>query len=220
MAEYIEADTIYHAHKKAMELVLEQGDNILDERGSNTREVQNLFIQINNPRNSINKHHYWQGDKLDIYKDQLVNPKNPGFVYTYGERLRLHRGFFIDKDGEAVEIAIFIDQISNIVDQLIDCKETRRATAVTWSPELDSGKEEVPCLILVDFKIRDSKLDITAVWRSHDIYGAYYPNLIGLRALGEFVCKRVGVGMGKIVTQSISAHIYEANWEEAWNEVQ
>jgi len=70
-------------------------------------------------------------------------------------------------------------------------------------------------MIIVDFKIRDGKLQTTGLWRSHDIYGAWFPNAVGLTHLASYVAEKVGVDVGTLTIHSISAHIYEVNFEEA-----
>lgn len=70
-------------------------------------------------------------------------------------------------------------------------------------------------MILVDFKIRDDKLYTTALWRSHDIYGAWFPNAVGLSYLAQYVSERVDASIETITIHSISAHIYEVNFKEA-----
>lgn len=86
---------------------------------------------------------------------------------------------------------------------------------VTWDPKIDTESDEVPCMILVDFKVRDGRLFTTALWRSHDIYGAWFPNAVGLAYLADHVASEVGVEVGHITIHSISAHIYEVNFKEA-----
>ena len=69
----------------------------------------------------------------------------------------------------------------------------------------------------MDFKIRNNKLYTTALWRSHDIYGAWFPNAVGLTYLAQYVAGEVGLDLGSITIHSISAHIYEVNFDEANN---
>ena len=80
---------------------------------------------------------------------------------------------------------------------------------------MDTQNEEVPCMMLVDLKIRDGKLNITGLWRSHDIYGAWFPNAVGLTNLGQYAAGELSVQVGTLTIHSISAHIYEVNFEEA-----
>jgi thymidylate synthase len=208
----IEADTIGEGWVKLVRTIMDENVEVLDERRSLTKELRNTITHIRHPvttdyfsqitqgKISVPDDQYWTGEKLETYTKQFLSPENPGFVYTYGNRLRDY---------------FWIDQIQYAIDRLKNCEQSRRATTTTWDPQWDNWNDEVPCMILVDFKIRGNQLNITGVWRSHDIYGAWLPNAVGLTRLGEYVAKKVGVKMGSITIQSISAHIYENNFEEA-----
>jgi thymidylate synthase len=100
-----------------------------------------------------------------------------------------------------------------VIKKLKDNSATRRATAVTWIPTVDTYVDEVPCMIIDDFKIRDGKVNLTTLFRSHDFAGAYPANLYGLSGLLKYVANEIGVKAGTITTVSISAHIYEHDWD-------
>lgn len=171
--------------------VWERGLRLIMDKGvitNNVKEVINLVTRIENPFGEYPK---MRERLLSEYKNVLLEPKNKGFSYTYGERLR---------GGE-------IDQISAIIERIKKNNHTRRATATTWIPKIDLVNEEVPCMVLIDFKLRD-KLELTAVFRSHDFYGAYPYNLYALSKLLEYVSNEIQVESGGITIHSISAHIY------------
>lgn len=223
MSELIKVSEIADGWEKLVKKIMEKGVEIKDERGSITKEILNVMVTIENPLgkgrsdnfylNSLTdklagikdirvpEGYFWSGDKLEIYSEQFISDDKQGFVYTYGNRLRAHF------DG--------IDQIQEAINRLKNCTESRRAISVTWDPTVDTKTEEVPCMILVDFKIRDNKLYTTALWRSHDIYGAWFPNAVGLTYLAQYVAGEVGLSLGSITIHSISAHIYEVNFKEA-----
>lgn len=225
MAILIEVSEIADGWEKLVRKIMKEGTEIRDERGSLTKEILNVMVSIENPLGKSRSNNYflnnltdklagirdirvpegyfWSGDKLEIYSEQFISSDLQGFVYTYGNRLRAH---FND-----------VDQIQEAIDRLKNCKESRRAISVTWDPVTDTQSEEVPCMILVDFKIRDNKLYTTALWRSHDIYGAWFPNAVGLTYLAQYVAGEVGLDLGSITIHSISAHIYEVNFKEASN---
>jgi thymidylate synthase len=144
----------------------------------------------------------WNQERLDDYAQQLLSSENPGFEYTYGNRLRAW------SSGSSP-----LDQIDLVIRYLKASPSTRRATAVTWIPSLDSAKEEVPCMIVDDFKMRDGRLNLSVYFRSHDFAGAYPANLYGLAKLLEYVSSEVGASPGSISTLSASAHIYEHDWD-------
>ena len=223
MAEMIQVSEIREGWETLVKKIMEKGAEIKDERGSITKELLNVMVTIENPLGKspsdnfylknlqdklagiknikVPEGYFWSGEKLETYSQQFTSNDKQGFIYTYGNRLRAHfKG---------------IDQIDEAIKRLKNCQESRRAISVTWDPTLDAENDEVPCMILVDFKIRDEKLFTTALWRSHDIYGAWFPNAVGLTYLAQYVAGEVGTSLGSITIHSISAHIYEVNFNES-----
>lgn len=217
MALLIEADEIADGWEALVRKIIAEGKEIEDERGSLTRELLNILVTVKHPLGKnlsgylssmarinnirVPEGYFWSGDKLEIYSQQFLSKDRQGFVYTYGNRLREHfQG---------------IDQIQEAIKRLRNCEESRRAISITWDPIMDTENEEVPCMMLVDLKIRDGKLNITGLWRSHDIYGAWFPNAVGLTNLAQYAAGELGVQVGTLTIHSISAHIYEVNFDEA-----
>ena len=119
-------------------------------------------------------------------------------AYTYGSRLHSD------------------NQITNIIADLRNCKHSRRAIAVTWKSNEDSGAKYPPCLILVDFKIQGTQLFMTCYFRSHDIYNAYCMNIIALQQLQQKIMKNISndLTLGHIMIISNSAHVYEHDFDK------
>ncbi|WP_129597037.1 thymidylate synthase [Methanohalophilus profundi] len=197
----IKADTISDAWYRGLNIIWNHGENVTDERGSKIREFMNLMVVIDDPyTNEIPADIAWNQERLDEYAKQLITGDNPqDFEYTYGQRLR-------NWDER-------VDQISYVIDKLKTSKSTRRATAVTWIPYIDTEVDEVPCMILDDFKVRNNRLHMTTLFRSHDFAGAYPANLYGLSQLLKYVAQNTGYETGTITTISVSAHIYEHDWD-------
>ncbi|MDI9437475.1 MAG: thymidylate synthase [Euryarchaeota archaeon] len=202
MAILIRAPTIKSGWESLVKRIINNGLEINDERGSLTLEILNTVVSVQKPLQlDIPDGYFWRGEKLEKYAQQFLSDDPQGFIYTYGNRLRKHfQG---------------IDQIREAINRLKNCKESRRAISITWDPPTDTKNDEVPCMIIVDFKIRNGKLQTTGLWRSHDIYGAWFPNAVGLSHLASYVAKEVGVDVGTLTIHSISAHIYEVNFDEA-----
>jgi thymidylate synthase len=165
------------------------------------------MTRIEEPRGDFPEEILKRERMLSEYGKQFLSPENKGFSYTYGERLRNYQG-----QG--------IDQINAIIERIRNNKNTRRATATTWIPTIDSKEEEIPCMILVDFKLR-KKLELTALFRSHDFYGAYPYNIYALSKLQEYVeeqirmPEKIPAKLGGITVLSISAHIYAGDFQSA-----
>lgn len=211
--EIVNESSICDAYLKLINLVYTEGGKVKDERGSQTREVLNIVTHVKEPV-PFNQFHvnvpiyqyvntpkgtFWNGERLEKYCKEFTSCDRNGFVYTYGNRLGEWFG---------------VDQIAVAIDRLKNCSESRRAISVTWCPDCDASSDEVPCMILVDFKIRKGKLITTALWRSHDIYGAWFANIVGLTYLAQTVASAVGVDVGEMTIQSISGHIYETDIDE------
>ncbi len=200
----IRGRTISDAWHRGINLIWRQGGEIRDERGTSIKELIGLQVIVEDPYSDMIPHEYsWNKERLDEYALQLRTGENPGFEYTYGERLR---------SWSLPEVAS-VDQIEHVIRRLNASPSTRRATAVTWIPPVDTARDEVPCMIVDDFKLRDGRLNLLVFFRSHDFAGAYPANLYGLARLLEHVASEVGAMPGSISTTSASAHIYDHDWD-------
>jgi thymidylate synthase len=204
LGRFIRARDISDAWHRGLNLIWRQGQEITDERGTKIREILSLQVVVEDPYCDMIPHEYsWNEERLEEYASQLLSSENPGFEYTYGNRLRSWG--LPDMAG--------LDQIEQVIRRLKGSSTTRRATAVTWIPTVDNAREEVPCMIVDDFKIRDGRLSLSIFFRSHDFAGAYPANLYGLARLLEYVSQEVNASPGSISTLSSSAHIYEHDWD-------
>ena len=210
---FIQGRTPKDVWYRGLKLIMSQGAHVLDERGSDTKEILDLMTRIEEPRGDFPKEILKRERMLSEYGKQFLSPENKGFSYTYGERLR---NWHLKLQGQG------IDQIQVIIERIRKNKNTRRATATTWIPTIDAKAEEVPCMILVDFKLR-KKLELTALFRSHDFYGAYPYNIYALSKLQEYVeeqirmPEKIPAKLGGITVLSISAHIYAGDFQSAQN---
>ncbi|HLE07245.1 MAG TPA: thymidylate synthase [archaeon] len=151
---------------------------------------------------------------LENYYATFFSPEKPaGVEYTYGERLFKFTlthvpGKFLE------EVEGTQDQIEAAAAILKYRPYTRRAVAFTLR-EGDSKSKSPPCLTQITWHIRDGKLVQTAIFRSHDIFGAWVLNAFALRRLQKKLSEKIGIPAGKMVIISNSAHIYENNWKQA-----
>jgi thymidylate synthase len=193
LGRFIRAASISDAWQRGLNLIWRQGEEITDERGTRIREVLSLQIVVTDPyREMIPPGYSWNVERLEEYAGQLLSGHNPGFEYTYGQRLRAW----------ALPGTRPLDQIDQAIVRLRASSNTRRATAVTWIAPVDCTKEEVPCMIVDDFKLRDGRLHLSVFFRSHDFAGAYPANLYGLARLLQYVADAVGAEPGSISTTS------------------
>lgn len=191
----IYTETISKAWPKILGVIDVFGVEMQDERGTISKECLNVAVHIRDPlRDMIPDGFSMNKASLDEYSMQLLSPSRKGFEYTYGERMRGFRGD--------------IDQIGYIIKKLKKNPNSRRAVATLWDPLLDQTREEVPCLSMLDFVIREGRLNLTAVLRSNDMQRAWPANAFGLAKVMEYVSEKLGVNAGTLTTLSISAHVY------------
>lgn len=98
-----------------------------------------------------------------------------------------------------------VDQIDWVVHRLLDNRHTKSATIVLHSP----GEEELSCLSMLDFKVRDDALHMTAIYRSQNVYASQPGNVLALRQVQEQVAAKVDAVTGDLTLHAISAHVYE-----------
>lgn len=202
--------TVIEAWKEALQYILKNGKDFNDENERVCREVFNLLIHVENPADGITEpikrldaFGNWKYPLLDeIAHVMLSNKLAPDYSYSYGPRL-----FNFQKK---------IDQINDFVIPLLkETPNSRRATATLWDPSEDSNtlKRDIPGLIMIDFKLRQNKLNMTAIIRSNDIFFGWPANIYQLFVLQDFVRKKLGCDIGALDVFSISAHIFKDQFE-------
>lgn len=106
--------------------------------------------------------------------------------------------------------------MQHIIEKLRLHKETRRAYATTFYPPTDHELSSPPCLTSIQFLTTpEDELNMFATFRSHDIFKAALPNAFGLLHLQQYVAKETQLKPGSLTIDSVSAHIYEEDWQMA-----
>jgi thymidylate synthase len=133
------------------------------------------------------------------YKNMMLDPFLPeGTEYTYGNRLRAYEN---------------VDQIQAIINKLKTDLSTRRACATTLYPPADLFSTSAPCMVLVQIlSAADNTLNCFVTFRSHDLGKAALTNCYGLLHMLNFIAHETNCKPGTITIHSISAHVYESEW--------
>ncbi|WP_095499158.1 thymidylate synthase [Paraferrimonas haliotis] len=186
-------ETIGLAWLASVEYVLSNGSEHFDE-DSKIREVLGLSIQIKSPTLSDPIIAQYGDPKvlnnmLQKFEKGVVMNNRP---FTYGQRIFDYKG---------------IDQFEWLVDRLKNKKETKSATIILQEPG-DTHPNQ-PCLTSLDAKIREGKLHLQFFFRSQNILGRQYANLIALAKLQVDLAGRLNVEVGSLLGYIASAHIYD-----------
>ena len=88
-------------------------------------------------------------------------------------------------------------------ERLLNALGSNRAVAITYDPELDCDREDIPCLQFLQAFVRDGELTIHCMFRSNDIFGAFYSNMFFITYIGiklreelnkELINEQIGFG--------------------------
>lgn len=200
--EMLKCSSIGEAWIESCRIIFAKGARMID-GNEKIREATHFFLEITNPSENdkvIEKH----GDK------EMINWMNSNFTeqkkvpelkngWSYGKRL-------FDYSGK--------DQVAWIVKKLKEKPETKSATIPLIMHD-DEGY--IPCVSMLDFKIRNSRLMITAMCRSIDFGNKVYANMIALHKLQKSIAEQTGVKPGELIMYAVSAHIYEKDYEKIKN---
>lgn len=191
----IVARTLGEAWIEAMRDVMAKGEDIFDE-DVRLKEIRNMYITIDEAgENDEILVEYANKERIALMKEKYATCGLVGDYKTdYGSRIFNNNG---------------INQLEWIINRMKKKPETKAATISLHIP----GEDLLPCLSLMDFKLRNSKLDMTVVYRSQNIYWSQPGNVLALRKMQEDVVKAVGCKPGKVELIAISAHIYEKDYE-------
>jgi len=208
----VRGQTVVDTWLKAVDHVMRYGLVKKTEYGNKQREAANLTWVVE--KENIGQPYIPDWDQsvlnkigldeksLDEYFQVFLSDHLPeGTTYTYGQRLRNYP-------------AGGVDQVKEIIDHLNKSPITRRAVATTLYPPDDKQASSPPCVNEVQFLKINERLAMFVYVRSHDLFKAAIPNAFGLLALQEYVCGNTNMETGPLTINSISAHVYEEDWEE------
>jgi thymidylate synthase len=103
------------------------------------------------------------------------------------------------------------NQIRWVIDRIAANPSTRDATITTFQPLTDVAY--VPCISLLDFWLRDGKLQLEVYAHGIDFGTKGYANLVELAALQMLVGRELRSEIGLLTLTIKSAHIYETELE-------
>lgn len=104
-----------------------------------------------------------------------------------------------------------VNQLEKVIDCLRHWKNQHRAAFVFHlsAPDLDSPRPlGAPCWQFGELLCHDdNRIDLVAVYRSHDYFSKALGNFIGLGRLLDFICKATRKRRGKLICHSIYAFV-------------
>ncbi|QMV48664.1 hypothetical protein [Bacillus phage SPO1L3] len=207
--------------------VLKEGD-VLAPRGKKIKEIRPVMIEFKNPLRrttflkgrTINPifqlaESLWiLAGKSDVgflldYNKNMGQFSDDGVFFNapYGERLR-----FWNKSDANKFIYNPLDQLRDVYEKIKADPDTRQAVAVIYNPLFDNINNDTkdrPCNLLLSFKLRNGKLDLSVYNRSNDLHwGTFGANLCQFSTILEAMASWLGVEVGSYYQITDSLHIY------------
>lgn len=138
------------------------------------------------------------------------------FWGAYGERVRLPLGFITDGMFASPPLGqATYHQAQLVVERLRKDPDSRQALIVLWRPELDleEGKHDYPCTVMLMFLVRNGKLQLHTTMRSNDVWWGLTYDAFQFTQLQLTVAHALNVPHGPYFHHAVSLHAYERDFE-------
>jgi len=187
----INSNSLGKCWQQILKAVYRQGKIILNNEG-NIKELLDLIIFVKNISEDALVRRYGNRAMIQWMKNNF-NKKTPirGWGYSYGSRIKDFQGF---------------NQMSVIIKKLKNNPHSKSSIIGLILPAED--KQHVPCLIALDFKIRNKNLITTAFFRSQDVGEKFCADALAIKSISERIAKPLNYPLGQFVFFIKSAHIY------------
>lgn len=197
----IKSRNIPNAYDTLLRKVWIEGHYIIDQRGNQIKEVEDVMISIdiNNitfPNFGPTTKRFGDDFAEGLISDSIAYSKGKVFEYAYGERIRT---------GNALE---------EVLTMLKEDSSTRRAVLSIYHPDdvrRANNGYEVPCATQLYLRIRNGKLNMTLMMRSNDIVSAFPSDIYGFIRFQESIAALLRIKIGTYTQFIGSAHIIMDN---------
>jgi thymidylate synthase len=107
------------------------------------------------------------------------------------------------------------NQLNKVIDELNRNKDTRRAIIVHYIlHEIDQYKYDTPCNDVLNFYIKDGKLELTVFARSIDLWFGFCNDQYTFAKLMELVSEKTGYPVGQMHWFITNLHLYSRHWDK------
>lgn len=148
--------------------------------------------------------------------EQIYLTGENSFVYSYPNRI-------FNQTPSPTQNNTVINQFDVMLERLKNNNGTNRAVATIYNPFHDFNQVDIPCLQFIQATIRKNELTLHCMFRSNDIYGAWYGNMLfltyyAIKLVDELnkQQKNNNIIFKGIDYHATSAHIYDINIQDAW----
>jgi thymidylate synthase len=227
----IKATSVLEAYIRINKIIRKNGEVLISDKKAIQELVNVTSIITPNTYDVLDDSNYHPLVMVDKeyminYLPTLLTPnKYEGVNYTYGQRI-FNYPLEVKGHDSLSCILYYKDQIKNLCSKLSnDIKENSTNTQLyltLWNVDIDTHNTNPPCLVSIHLRLIDNKVHMVANFRSHDVYGAYFANVLALLALLADITYKINDQLdictynpGTLIINSFSAHIYESMFNKA-----
>jgi thymidylate synthase len=182
-------------------------------RGLPTRDVEDMTVVLHDPTRALTEH---IGRKAStrlaaLEAAQLVAGESWPELMT---RVAPNTARFLSDDGtfHGAYGPRLATHMPHVIRRLTGDPDTRQAVANIYDAHLDlsDGLVDVPCNVMVMYKIQDDTLHAKTVVRSNDVWWGVAHDVFMFTVLQRTIAEFIGVGVGRYRHSAYSMHIYDS----------
>lgn len=183
-----------------MRFNLQDGFPLLTTKKLHTRSIIYELLWFLNGDTNVK---YLHDNKVSIWDEWAREDGSLGPIYGYQWR------HWDKKDGG------FVDQISNVVNQIKTNPDSRRLIVSAWNVAQIDDMALPPCHCLFQFYVANGRLSLQLYQRSADIFLGVPFNIASYSILLAMMAQVTGMECGEFVHSFGDAHLYNNHFEQA-----
>lgn len=172
---------------------------------------------------------YSMGGIAHVYAFLSENARYPHPEAEQLAQVILSNGLMTDVQKIEALLEIFVpptNQISKLIERIKKTPDDADKIFVLWEPEVHGMRDRArPCALMGEVLVRNERVDMHVVFRTHDMAKAWVENVYGFWRLQTYIAEQTGLEPGVLIVDSESAHMYQVDveWvqklvaEQIWN---
>lgn len=193
----LETDTVSDMWLQVTSECLRRGENIYDD-DEELRELLNLAFTVRTPLAAGELDKWMDADMVSAMHANF-HSLEPQFGYkvSYGERIWTPAG----------------DSPFERIVALLRKKPQAKSATMSLLQQKDADLGHVPCIVSIDFKIRDDSLHVCYFARSQDLFKKNFADNLAIHAVGQKLAAELGIEPGPVSAFIASGHVYASDAE-------
>jgi thymidylate synthase len=188
--------------------------------GGPCKEISGIQIELNNPHSRLSRTET-KGTIFSCLGElcwYLAQSNDLGFISYYLPKYKDYAENNIVFGGYGPRLFNWkgTNQIERVIERLKEHPDSRKAVIQLFdSTDLDIHHNDVPCTCLMQFMIRDSKLNMIVYMRSNDVFIGLPHDIFCFTMIQEIISKSLQIDMGYYKHFVGSLHLYKSNFVAA-----